>query len=377
MLLNYVFGRTILVILLIISNFATKLTCTMGLLRLFFALSVVLGHIQINLLISPTYAVQGFYIISGFYMSMILNEKYNTPLLNTTFYKRRFMRLLPTYWLIGIISFIIALCFYHRNESNILFFDFINFPTNSSLLTWLFLIFSNIFIWGQDLALFLVISPENGSLNFSALSFGETYPALRYMLIPVAWSVSTEFTFYIIAPYVLRNKQKIVLVLFIISILSNIFTNYYGLNNSNWRFRFFPSVLLFFLTGYYAYLIYRKYLQYHISLHNKHLIIISVLSLMTIILNYDISFSFNVFILLVFGVIMIPLLFASFKNEKIDRIIGEMSYPLYLIHPIMIGIDELTGLHSKLFIVIASLVGAFCCYHFYICPLEKMRYRIN
>ena len=67
----------------------------------------------------------------------------------------------------------------------------------------------------------------------------------------------------------------------------------------------------------------------------------------------------------------------KFKNEKIDRIIGEMSYPLYLIHPIMIGIDELTGLHSKLFIVIASLVGAFCCYHFYICPLEKMRYRIN
>lgn len=349
----------------------------MGLLRLFFALSVLLGHIQIDFLISPTYAVLGFFIISGFYMSMILNEKYDSPLLNITFYKRRFMRLLPTYWLTGIISFIIALCFYHNDKSNLLFFDFTNFPTNSSVLTWLFIILSNIFIWGQDLALFLVVSPENGSLIFSTLSFAETYPAIRYMLIPVAWSVSTEFTFYIIAPFILRNKQKIVLFLFIISILSNIYTNYCGLNNSNWRFRFFPSVLLFFLTGYYAYLIYRKLLQYRITMHYKNLINISVLSLMTIILNLDISFTFNVFILILFGIIMIPLLFASYKNEKTDRIIGEMSYPLYLIHPIMIGIDDLAGLHSKLFIVIASLVGAFCCYHFYIRPLEKMRYRIN
>ncbi len=349
----------------------------MGILRLFFALSVLLGHIQFDCLISPTYAVLGFYMISGFYMSMILNEKYDTPLLNITFYKRRFMRLLPTYWLIGIISFIIALCFYHKDQSNLLFFDFKNFPTNSSVLTWLFIIFSNFFIWGQDLALFLAISPENGSPYFSALSFAETYPALRYMLIPVAWSVSTEFTFYLIAPYILRNKQKLILFLFIVSILSNFYTNYCGLNNSNWRFRFFPSVLFLFLTGYYAYLIYRKLLQHHINLHKKNLITISILSLMTIILNIDISFTFNVFILILFGIIMIPILFVSYKNEKTDRVIGEMSYPLYLIHPIMIGIDDLAGLHSNLFIVIASLAGAFCCYHFFIRPLEKMRYRIN
>ena len=74
---------------------------------------------------------------------------------------------------------------------------------------------------------------------------------------------------------------------------------------------------------------------------------------------------------------MIPLLFASYKNEKTDRIIGEMSYPLYLIHPNIIGIDDLAGLHSKLFIVIASLVGAFCCYQLYIRPLEKMRNRLK
>ena len=45
----------------------------MGVLRLFLALSVLFGHIGVPLGISPIYAVQGFYIVSGFYMSLILN----------------------------------------------------------------------------------------------------------------------------------------------------------------------------------------------------------------------------------------------------------------------------------------------------------------
>ena len=58
----------------------------MGILRLYFALSVLLGHIDSEYLLSPIYAVNGFYIISGFYMSMILNEKYDKPDLNLLFY---------------------------------------------------------------------------------------------------------------------------------------------------------------------------------------------------------------------------------------------------------------------------------------------------
>lgn len=38
------------------------------------------------------------------------------------------MRLLPLYWLLAGISLFIAIIYFYKNEHNILFFDFINFP---------------------------------------------------------------------------------------------------------------------------------------------------------------------------------------------------------------------------------------------------------
>lgn len=50
----------------------------MGFLRLFLALSVIAGHSQSTVFgfngIGAWYAVQFFFIISGFYMAMVLNE---------------------------------------------------------------------------------------------------------------------------------------------------------------------------------------------------------------------------------------------------------------------------------------------------------------
>ncbi len=352
----------------------------MGLLRLFFALSVLLGHINCEYLLSPIYAVNGFYIISGFYMSMILNEKYNSSSLNTLFYKKRFMRLLPTYWLLAILHLILALYFRHVGQSSILFFDFLNFPENASITTYLYIILSNIFIFGQDIALFLGISPENGDLFFTALSYAEQYPLPRYMLIPVAWSIGLEFCFYILAPFILRNKPKRVFILIIISIASNLITNYYGLNNSNWRFRFFPSTLIFFLTGYLAYIIYNKYSRhFYIKTINriKIPITLGVLTILTLIMKLEVSFAIHIFFLLLINLLTIPFLFQLFKSSKFDKNIGELSYPLYLIHPLFIGLNEAFCIDNKAFIIIGSLFGAFICYQFYIKPLEKKRARLK
>lgn len=52
----------------------------MGLARLLLALSVVLAHLPVLLgpLVNGHVAVQGFFIISGFYMALILDSKYHT-----------------------------------------------------------------------------------------------------------------------------------------------------------------------------------------------------------------------------------------------------------------------------------------------------------
>ena len=75
----------------------------MGLLRLILALSVFIVHTGsfygFNL-VGFSVAVQSFFVISGFYMSLILNEKYKGPGSYYLFISNRFLRLLPAHWVV-------------------------------------------------------------------------------------------------------------------------------------------------------------------------------------------------------------------------------------------------------------------------------------
>src|SRR6476620_3579280 len=79
----------------------------MGTIRLLLALAVLLimhttplrigGH-DLKM-IGAAGAVQGFYVISGFYMALVLNEKYARGARGyREFILQRLLRLLPTYW---------------------------------------------------------------------------------------------------------------------------------------------------------------------------------------------------------------------------------------------------------------------------------------
>src|SRR6185436_19406476 len=76
-------------------------TISLGTLRLLLALAVASVHSPFGpipgfrFLLAPT-AVQGFFIISGFFITMVLNENasYRSP---RTFYLSRYLRLYPMY----------------------------------------------------------------------------------------------------------------------------------------------------------------------------------------------------------------------------------------------------------------------------------------
>ncbi len=84
----------------------------MGLLRLLLAISVVLAHLQFIFgysLIGTRPAVQSFFIISGFYMSLILTEKYvGKKGSYFLFISNRFLRIFPIYWLTLILTITIS-----------------------------------------------------------------------------------------------------------------------------------------------------------------------------------------------------------------------------------------------------------------------------
>ena len=65
----------------------------MGTIRLLLAISVVIAHSNPffgQRLWEGEIAVELFFIISGFYMALILNEKYNTTEKTVIFYQNRF-----------------------------------------------------------------------------------------------------------------------------------------------------------------------------------------------------------------------------------------------------------------------------------------------
>ena len=81
----------------------------MGLLRLLLAISVITTHCGPCLGFSPlggVEAVQTFFMISGFYMAMILTEKYRGPGSYRSFLINRFLRIYPLYWIALILTLI-------------------------------------------------------------------------------------------------------------------------------------------------------------------------------------------------------------------------------------------------------------------------------
>jgi peptidoglycan/LPS O-acetylase OafA/YrhL len=65
---------------------------------------------------------------------------------------------------------------------------------------------------------------------------------------------------------------------------------------------------------------------------------------------------------LALAVLALPTLFSLTKDLKIDRLIGELSYPLYLVHMPLVDVmrPRLAGSSEGIVIAATSLFAAFC-----------------
>jgi peptidoglycan/LPS O-acetylase OafA/YrhL len=310
----------------------------MGIRRLLLALSVLISHTNTIFgfgLVGGQAAVQAFFIISGFYMALILNEKYigknNSYKL---FITNRLLRLYPIYFLILLLTIVASIAAYFYSSGHNLGriqvytenYDSINFST----LFYLFI--SNLTMLFQDIAMFLGLNIETGNLYFTT-NFSQTEPQLfRFLMVPQAWTVSIEMTFYLIAPFIVRRKLGFILILIILSALLRIILYQSGLNNDPWTFRFYPTELLLFLMGVVGYHVYTKTKNTSISIQK---IIFGFVLFATIGYSF-ISFQYQIIAYLVMFAICVPFIFNLSKNWQTDRFLGELSYPIYISHILII-----------------------------------------
>ena len=159
------------------------------------------------------------------------------------------------------------------------------------------------------------------------------------LLVPQAWTLGIELTFYAICPFILK-KKNIWISLLILSVLVRIYLLHIGLGNKDpFSYRFFPSELSLFLFGAFSH-------QYLLSLYNKYSLlenklIINATTLLIIL--FIISFSFIPFnrtllslILISIMTLSLPIISKFQRSSKLDHWISKFSYPVYISHMLII-----------------------------------------
>lgn len=297
----------------------------MGLLRLILALAVIVAHVGpwfgLRFFGGGVMAVECFYMLSGFYMALVISEKYRGQTLR--FYFNRFIRLYPIYWLLtgGMLAASVAYWAVAGHPIAALVYWQVDRPPWQ--LVWG--AFSNAAILGCDGAELLCASAKQAGAEFNRLIF-----------IQPAWSLSVEILFYLAAPWILRLRFRWLFVTLFASamIRAGLWLGGGG-HWSPWLYYFFPASWVFFLAGACAFRLYQFGEQKsYFSGAGRTLGWIWVGSMAAVIMIYaqiDL-FGFQdprFYALFALG---LPFIFAATRKNRVDAWLAQWSYPLYLGH---------------------------------------------
>lgn len=368
----------------------------MGILRIYLALCVIAAHTPSVFpwaMHSGREAVQIFFIISGFYMQLIAN-KYGSIL---EFYASRFIRIFIPYW---TILFAILLS---SAGAAIVLGQFIELSPykdafeNNGVAGVVISSITNLILFGQDMVMFLS-NDVNQSLSFTTNFQDSKTPLYYYLLIPQAWSVGVELTFYLLVPMFSKLRTKTVLVLILASLAARIYCyEVIGLTNDPWTYRFFPFELFCFLLGMIACRVYQQIPKNRDKVRSKNKVPIAyffqILGLLTAfffatagtkLIGQKIGYEYAILASYLIWATTVPFLFHLTQRNGIDRYIGELSYPVYLTHYFIVVLYELVSKKFSLelnnaligpIVAIITIAISLLLLNYLITPLDSMRYK--
>jgi peptidoglycan/LPS O-acetylase OafA/YrhL len=282
-------------------------------------------------MVPGTIAVKLFFIISGFYMAMILCEKYTFH--HGQFYKNRVLRLLPMYVatviLILLLGTATALLSGHSVNNSFSIFHAYR-DDQLALSTAAFLLVSNLTMLFQDLVFFLAPSSD-GTLTWAGTEQMAVVPFYSYLLIPQAWSLSLEIAFYLMAPVIIK-RLDLILVAMIISIVVRLGLFAYGRDEEQFAYRFFPAELVFFLMGSLSYHLHKKFKVKRLAGQCGYwlvAVLVTICAYQIVPPQLEPGVRFGLYVALA---VLIPYIFERSKDNVLDNSIGDLSYPFYILH---------------------------------------------
>lgn len=325
----------------------------MGALRLVLALSVICAHgggILGYDMATGRGAVQGFFMLSGFLMQLVLAEKYNPRSDMFLFYSNRALRIYPTYFLALLFSVLISAFllpysagFFHDIRAAI--------PVLTPF-DWIRIALSHVFILGQDMFVFEQF--DTTSLHYTAAGVGNAAETL--LILPPAWSISLELSFYLLAPFLARLSTAWLLVIMAASCSLRCLAWSNGLDFDPWTNRFFPFEIALFLGGMVSYRCRHFILGALGSSGLRRVFPIALLGALSVHPALVAATMFHINVELVylafygFVFCVLPGLFERSKSSKLDSFLGSFSFPVYLFHwPIIMAYNAFAGTQQDIY----------------------------
>ncbi len=366
----------------------------MGFLRFYLALCVVQAHTG-NFIPWPVprgrHAVELFFVISGFYMAMVLSGRYRST---TEFYCSRWLRIaVPYYWhLVGIILLSTAAGLFF-SEWLALAAWFNNPLERNGIGGLIFALVTNLTIFGQDTLLFLRDNIGSG-LRFTRFFTSFPDPLYAYLVMPQCWSVAVELTFYLIVPFLNRLSTPILFLLLTFSALGRLAAYYFaGLDHDPWAYRFVPFEMAFFIAGMLGWRLLERLKNNPSQPASLSWSVYVGLCAAIVIVGWLFRMVYNamwlvpgeayagIFLCLA-AALLVPAVFTATANHSLDRVIGELSYPIYLNHLFFVfavraATDHIPLLAGASGVVVAflSVGSAVLFWHFVLKRFEERRHQ--
>ncbi len=305
----------------------------LGTWRLLLAMLVANGHL-LGAWWAASMAVVSFYVISGFLMTLILNQTYGfKPAGFGAFWRARLLRLMPSYWVGCAMSLVLIL----------VLADGVAQGWNPKLVipSRFHEIFSNLTMIG-------IAHPDKSV----AASGAFLVPGSFATLVPPAWALSLELVFYLALSLVFARSARLAGMLLVFGLIYTVWA-LTSEHSAYFRYFFFPAGALPFSVGALLYFAMRVPAVQKASTRRD--VFLWALGVYFFVFT---AASMNQDIRLVLFYLNIPATAAVIcvlmqivpteKLRKRDQFLGDLSYPVYLFHwQIGLIVFALTGFERR------------------------------
>jgi peptidoglycan/LPS O-acetylase OafA/YrhL len=303
----------------------------MGLLRILLALSVVAAHLGpicgLKFFDGGVMSVESFYLISGFYMALVLSTRYaGRP---RDFYFNRFLRIFPVYWMLLAMVVVLAGLYWLLR----------GYPLGA-LAGWN-MSFSGLQVAGA-IAANLGIFGTDFMLLYSNVRPGSAADLGGLVVIQPTWSLAVELGFYLLAPFILRLGRLPQLVIFTLALgIRYLIWRNTGSQWTPWLYYFAPASWVLFMGGVMAYHLlafmrdkaWFKACAIPTGWALAGLLILLITNYIT--LNWLTFQDWRYYTLFALS---LPFVFTATKDTAWDNTLGAWSYPVYLGHCAIISL---------------------------------------